>query len=308
LTPQISKVVERVLGHLFLPYLEASGAYGPNQLAYRKQRSFMDGSALNVLFWITGFTSGRRIGLYCSDVSGAFDRVGVSRLMRKLAAKGLHPRLLKLISSWLEERTYVVIVDGSAGSPGPLRNSVFQGTVWGPPLWNCHYEDARLAINLQDFVETIFADDLNCFKAFPATVSDSDIQEGLTVCQQSLHSWGAANQVLFDPGKESFHILHPRNHFGNNFYMLGVTFDPQLIMHTACYEIAAVASVRLTALLRTRRLHSTATLVKQYKSQILSSIDFATPAVYHAPSFFCRWWIRSKSMSSQKFLLLQSPH
>jgi hypothetical protein len=101
-----------------------------------------------------------------------------------------------------------------------------------------------------------------------------------------LHNWGFANQVTFDPGKESFHILHPRRYVGNNFHMLGVTFDPQLIMHTACYEIAAIASVRLRALLRTKRFHSTPTLVRQYKAQILSSIDFATPAIYHAPQFF----------------------
>ena len=46
LTPQISKVMERLLGTLFLPYLEATGAYGPNQFAYRKKRSFMDALAL----------------------------------------------------------------------------------------------------------------------------------------------------------------------------------------------------------------------------------------------------------------------
>ena len=59
-------------------------------------------------------------------------------------------------------------------------------------------------------------------------------------------------------------------------------------MHTACYEIAAIASVRLRALLRSKRFHSTASLVRQYKSQILSSIDFTTPAVYHAPLFFLK--------------------
>lgn len=67
-----------------------------------------------------------------------------------------------------------------------------------------------------------------------------------------------------------------------------VTFDPKLTMSTACYEIAAIASTRLHALLRTKRFHFTASMVKQYKSQILSSIECATAAIYHAPAFFLR--------------------
>ena len=155
----------------------------------------MDALAWNVLHWLTGFNEGRRIGLYCSDVSGAFDRVSSQRLISKLTAKGLHPKIIQLIGSWLDERSYNVIVDGHSGDPQPLRNSVYQGTVWGPPLWNCHYEDARHAVNKNDFIETIFADDLNSFKQFDDSVSDSTIQDELSRCQQSLHNWGAANQV-----------------------------------------------------------------------------------------------------------------
>ena len=172
----------------------------------------MDVLALNVLDWIVAFNSGYRAALYCSDVSGAFDRVSVPRLLSKLAAKGLHPKLVKLIGSWLDERTSVVIVDGPSCTPQPLRNSVFQGTVWGPPLWNCHYEDARDAANATNFVERIFADHLNSFKLFVSAASDADIQIEMQLCQESLHNWGAANQVLFDPAKESFHILHQRHH------------------------------------------------------------------------------------------------
>ena len=42
------------------------------------------------------------MGVYCSDVSGAFDRVSAERLGDKLLCKGFHPKLVKLIASWLE--------------------------------------------------------------------------------------------------------------------------------------------------------------------------------------------------------------
>ena len=52
---------------------------------------------------------------------------------------------------------------------------VFQGTVWGPPLWNCFYEDGRRAVNAKGVLETVFADDLNCFKCFDGQVPRSNI-------------------------------------------------------------------------------------------------------------------------------------
>ena len=44
---------------------------------------------MNVLDWLWALHSGRKVGLYCSDVSGAFDRVRVERLVAKLKAKGV---------------------------------------------------------------------------------------------------------------------------------------------------------------------------------------------------------------------------
>ena len=286
LTAQLSKVVERMIGHLFQPYFESTGAYGPNQFAYRKKRGYRDLLALNVMHWISSFNAGKRVALYCSDVAGAFDRVSAERLAAKLEAKGIHPRLLRLLRSWLGERKSVVVVDGASSDVVTLANSVYQGTVWGPPLWNIFYEDARHAVNEHDFIEAIFADDLNGFRAFEPETTDNDILSKLQECQRSLHSWGTANQVMFDPGKESFHILHPRKPYGDNFKMLGVTFDPKLMMDSAACEVAAEAGWRMRALLRCRRFYSKAELVRMYKAQVLSYIESSTPAIYHAPQFY----------------------
>ena len=42
LTPQLSKVVERVLGDYWLQYLDATRAYGPNQFTYTTKRGCKD--------------------------------------------------------------------------------------------------------------------------------------------------------------------------------------------------------------------------------------------------------------------------
>lgn len=57
-------------------------------------------------------------------------------------------------------------------------------------------------------------------------------------------------------------------------------------MDKAIQEIGAQANVRLQALLRGRAVFSTKALVGLYKAQVLSYLEYATPALYHAPRFF----------------------
>ena len=99
-----------------------------------------------------------------------------------------------------------------------MTNSVFRGTVFGPPLWNVHYGDARVTTARKGFLETVFADDYNSWKGYKTNRDDptqvAAILDDLRAAQGELHAWGRANQVAFDPGKESFHILHRRLHWG----------------------------------------------------------------------------------------------
>ena len=281
LTPQISKVVERILGAFFQPFFETVGSYGPRQYAYSKGIGHRDALAANILQWLSALERGKRVALYCSDVSGAFDRVPKERLIAKLASTGIHPRLLRVLKSWLADRSAVVIVKGTASTPHMLNNSVFQGTVWGPPLWNVHYQDARFAVQNCGYTETVYADDFNAFKEFEHE-SDNDIMNDMMACQLELHNWGRANQAIFDPTKEEFVILHRSRPVGNSFKLLGIVFDPKLRMNDAIHKLAVDAGWRLQQLLRSKKFHTRSDLVRLYKAQILSYLEAGTPAIAHA--------------------------
>ena len=97
LTTQLSKVAERILCIPLLPYLDAVGAYGKRQFAYRNHHGYRDALACMVFSWIWALGLGKRVALYCSDVSGAFDRVNASRLIQKLRAAGVHDLLLEVL-------------------------------------------------------------------------------------------------------------------------------------------------------------------------------------------------------------------
>jgi hypothetical protein len=228
---QLSKVLERLLKVQIESFISRSEAYGPRQFAYTIGRGARDALAMLVLLWIKALAAGKKSAVYCSDVSGAFDRVSQERLVAKLRAKNIHSDIVNMLASWLGQRRARVVVGGAFSDEVTLKNMVFQGTVNGLMLWNLFYEDARQAINEWHFEEVVFADDLNAYRVFASTTDNCKIDQAITNCQQELHKWSRANQVCFDPAKESRHILSLTDPIGVNFRLLGIIFDSALNMH-----------------------------------------------------------------------------
>ena len=137
MTSQLAKVVERLLGLLFIPQLSSEISIGPNQFAYCKERGSRDALLFLVLSWLECFLRKGRIAFYCSDVSGAFDKVNAERLLKKLRARGMPSDLLAVLRSWLQCRLGKVVVSGTESSEIKLCNQVFQGTVWGANAVEC---------------------------------------------------------------------------------------------------------------------------------------------------------------------------
>ena len=124
------------------------------------------------------------------------------------------------------------------------------------------------------------------YRFFPSETGNDIIKACTGSCQQELHKWGLANQVAFDAGKESQHIISISDPSGKNFKMLGVSFDPELSMADAIEELVSVASWKLRTLIRARRFYTHADLVLLYKAPLLSFIEYRTPAIYHATRVF----------------------
>ena len=117
-----------------------------------------------------------------------------------------------------------------------MMDMVYQGTVWGPSLWNLFFAPALSVIASASFTDICYADDLNAFKAFANSVTNAEIRRALDEFQIELHTWGAANQVTFNSSKESKHILLRRYLWDPNFKILGLIFDYKLIMTDAVHE------------------------------------------------------------------------
>ena len=226
------------------------------------------------------------IALYCADVSAAFDRVSRTRLIAKLRSHCFSDKLVRFLAAWLAARTSEVLVSGHVSDADALEDSVFQGTVLGPPLWNLFCSDATAAIRRCAFTESVFADGLNVWKAFLVTMANREgihvIARGEMDVQRELHTWGRVNQVVFEPDKGTFHGFHRRFPFGETFRILGVVFDAELVVADACRSIAVKAGVRLQALLHSRAFFTVDEAVRLYTSQIVTYSERPTAGIEHA--------------------------
>ena len=126
-TAQMSKLFERVIKRKLEPHLEKVCAYGPNQFAYRKERGARDLVLTLILEWLTVLDNRGKIALFCSDVSGAFDKVCTKRLAMKLRHHRVHERMVELLISWLSARRAQVIVGGARSDEYQIDNQVYQG-------------------------------------------------------------------------------------------------------------------------------------------------------------------------------------
>ena len=110
LTAQLAKIIERLLLPLMLLHIQLWCLSGVNQFAHTKKRGARDALALLSMRWVDALDEGLKVLVYCSDVSGAFDKVSSVRLLEQLVAKGVHPKIIKLISYWLQPRNASVVV------------------------------------------------------------------------------------------------------------------------------------------------------------------------------------------------------
>ena len=132
MTPVLSKVCERILAKLLSRHFESADASGDTQWAFRTNRSRQDLIALVISKWLLAFNSDKKIGLYLSDISGAFGRVNMDLMLRKAARTGLSPSWLSFLKSYLSPRHATVVVESVESEPFTIRDVLFQGTVLGP--------------------------------------------------------------------------------------------------------------------------------------------------------------------------------
>ena len=140
LTPILSKIAEKVMCRPLIQYLQRC-KFGQHQWAFTPGLSARDLVTALMMSWILLICKGKKVGGYLGDISGAFDRVSKEYLIAKLNAAGVGSMYLNFLDAYLAPRRGQVLVEGKASETFEIANSVFQGTVLGPTLWNVFFAD-----------------------------------------------------------------------------------------------------------------------------------------------------------------------
>ena len=134
LTNILAKIVERAIASVLVPHFDRAGAFGRDQWGFLKKHSCRDLVALLVCRWLWALDNGFKVGIYLSDISGAFDRVDREILPDDIRRNGVSDCLFRLLFYYRAPREASGVVQGCASTNFTIKDEVFQGAMLGPPL------------------------------------------------------------------------------------------------------------------------------------------------------------------------------
>ena len=192
---------------------------------------------------------------FFTDLSKAFDCIDYNLLITKLSWYGVTPISLKLIFSYLSNRTQCVRINNSYGRKSEIKYGVQQGSVLGSLLFNIDLTDWFL--ECEDDNMSSYADDTNPYSC--AQDISSVISEPQRITKKNF-DWCRNNHMKANP--EKCHVILSSNtqreiRFANTSIasspsekLLGITLDSELKSEEHVNKICNIVNKKLNVLHR----------------------------------------------------------
>jgi hypothetical protein len=174
------KIFERILTNRLDLLLESHNLLPPEQFAFRAQRSTHN-PIVELQTDITRHTNLGEctVGVFL-DIERAFDKVWHDRLIQKLFNIRLNLKFLKLISSFLSNRSCRVKVHNDLSNPIEVKAVVPQGSVLSPLLYIVYCRDLPISGTFRTKTR-MFADDTAIW------TSHRSAEKAASIIQEELH-------------------------------------------------------------------------------------------------------------------------
>ena len=198
-----SKLMEKIVACQMMKYLNKFKILYEHQYGFRKGRSTSQPliQLINKVYeGLNSKNSEYTIGVFI-DLKKAFDTCDVSILIKKLEHYGFHGISLKWFSSYLNERTQYVEINGEKSSLKEITHGVPQGSVLGPILFLIYINDLPNAIEI---FSSLFADDT----IFVNSNKDlKRLEETTNIQLEKAKIWFQSNKLSLNVSKTKYIIF-----------------------------------------------------------------------------------------------------
>jgi hypothetical protein len=155
-------------------------------------------------------------GLYVAvvllDNSAAFDTVDHKMLLQRLENQfNIKGNALKLLESYLNGRTFSVVINDEVSEPTALCHGVPQGSILGPLFYLLYTKDLERIVESYGLKVSLYADDIQIYCGFKAECATT-VVKNLENCIQGIQNWMQANFLKLNPTKTMVKLLKPVKH------------------------------------------------------------------------------------------------
>ena len=289
LTSCIGKLLEKIIKRRLSDFLEENNLIASCQSGFRAHRRTTDN-----LFFLTqkikeSFNKGKRVCGLFFDIAKAFDRVWHKGLIYKMSKMGIPMYIIRLVYSFLGNRTFVVDIDGEISEMYRIETGVPQGAVLSPLLFSIFINDIPMNSNRNQSESMLFADDLATLIFFKGSKEAKRIaQNYLNKLEEWLFKWrmkmavNKCNYIIFckKDKKEEFNLVMNGQNIPQTkeILFLGVLLDHKLNFKCQVSRMRAKCAQRLNIIkILSHKWWKIAkkTLINIYRALIGSIIEYS---------------------------------
>jgi hypothetical protein len=231
------------------------------------------------------------------DLSAAFDTVDHNILINRLKESfGLNGSVLDWLTSFITNRTQVVILNGEKSNISTVTCGVPQGSVLGPILFLLYAADVLTIAKKHNIDAHSYADDSQLYCRGRASSCTTMVSQIVT-CIDDINTWMSANRLKLNTDKTEFIWLGTSKQLSKiNCYevlldgvsipmssevkLLGVVLDSQLSFAVHIKKLSNNCFYYLRQLRTVRRLLTTAAAKTLIHAFVSSRIDYCNSVLH----------------------------
>ena len=210
-----SKIIEKCVVSQLQTHIDTYDLAEPMQSAYRAQHSTETALACVHNDFSRALDNQKAVLLVMLDLSAAFDTVDRKILLQRVTNEfGIVGTAQQWISSYLEDRSFRVTVDGAYSKDILLQHGLPQGSVIGPLGFVFYTHTVGRIIRHHQLMYHIYADDIQIYLPVDPAVP-GDVACGMfkiSRCVEDINSWMIRNKLKLNPDKTEFFIMSSSYH------------------------------------------------------------------------------------------------